>query len=81
MEKKFEFTLKDIIYLVSIVFALLGGWYSLQMRVREFELKVEADKQILEIKLQTLQSKIAEMSAAIVVQNQLPLSVNKKGTR
>lgn len=66
MEKTtFQVTLKDIIFLVSLVFTVAGTWYSQTTRIREMELRFEAQKAINDITMEHMKGRLIDLTAQV----------------
>ena len=49
MEKTLNLTLKELVFVGSILITALGNWYSQTTRLREIELRIESESKISEI--------------------------------
>lgn len=63
MESKIQLSLKDVIFIGSMLVSWAGQWFSQTARVRELELKMEAAAQINALKIAALETAFAKMDA------------------
>lgn len=65
MEKQFQVSLKDIVFLVSLVMTVAGTWYSQKMRIREIELKIESQKAISDMTIEHMKGRIIDLTLQV----------------
>jgi len=76
MDNKFSLSVKDVAYLASMILALAGSWFSLESKVREYEVTKAADEKIhaaemrtFEARIETLESQLSELQLTIAKSN------------
>lgn len=66
MEKTtFQVTIKDLIFFISLVFTVAGTWYSQTTRIREIELRFEAQNAINSIQMENMKTQVLNLSAQV----------------
>lgn len=60
-EKPFAVTAKELIYIFSLLLALVGQWYSQKATVNEIILTQRADVALLRMEIQMLKSQVEEL--------------------
>lgn len=65
MESKFQLTLKDAFYILSLVFTVFGGWFSLSFKVTETEIRAQAEIKLLQAEVSTLRGAVAELKSKV----------------
>lgn len=65
MEKTLNLTLKELVFVGSILITALGNWYSQTTRLREIELRIESEGKISEIVLRQQAAELLELKKMV----------------
>ena len=66
MESKFNFTLKDLIYIITLVLSLAGGYYTMKSRVDALEEKIkDHNLELIEFKLDLIDKQLNKILDAL----------------
>lgn len=65
MESKFQLSLKDAIYIISLVCTVFGAWFSLSFKVTEAEIRAQAKMEVMQAKVAVLETTVAELKTAL----------------
>ena len=65
METKFQLTLKEVVYLASLLLTGAGAWFSLESKVREYEVAAAAAAKIHALEMRTLEAKVQSLESHI----------------
>lgn len=60
-EKPFSITIKELIYIFSLLIALLGQWYSHKAALNEAVLIWKAENALLRLELQNLKGQVEKL--------------------
>jgi hypothetical protein len=60
-DKPFAVTAKELVYIFSLILALVGQWYSQKATLNEVMLTQKADVALLRLEIQVLKSQIEEL--------------------
>jgi predicted component of type VI protein secretion system len=64
-QQKFEISIKDMTFIVSLIITAAGSWFSQSTRIREIELRFEAEAKINALTIKNLEAKVLEIQSRI----------------
>jgi len=60
-EKHFTLTAKELIYILSILIALVGQWFSQKAALNEAVLNIKAEQSLLKLEVSVIKAQIEEL--------------------
>jgi len=60
---RLRITIKDLFTVASVLVVMVGSWYSQNAQLSKLAVEIQADKQILELRLAQMQAEILRLEA------------------